>query len=42
MKICWQRGRNVICAGKVFKDGFGAVVMLGNMSKPWIWKVVTR
>ena len=42
MKISWQRGRNVVCVGKIYNDGFGAIVMLGNMSKPWIWKVTTN
>ena len=39
MKMCWQRGRNVVCFGKIFKDGFGSIVLVGAMRKPWIWKV---
>ena len=39
MKIAWQSGRNVVCFGKIYNDGFGAIVMLGKMQKPWIWKV---
>lgn len=41
MKIGWQNGRNAVCFGKVFKDGFGAIIMLGEMRKPWIWKVTS-
>lgn len=39
MKICWQRNHNVVCFGRIFNDGFGAIVMVGKMQKPWIWKV---
>lgn len=39
MKFAWHRDNNVICFGKVFNDGWGAIVLLGGMSKPWIWKV---
>lgn len=39
MKICWQKNSNVICFGRIFNDGVGAIVMVGKMNKPWIWKV---
>lgn len=39
MKFSWSHGAHVVCLGKIFNDGWGAIVMLGNMSKPWIWKV---
>lgn len=42
MKISWSRGANVVCLGKVFNDGWGAIVWLKNWKKPWIWKVTTR
>ena len=42
MKICWQRGQHVVCVGKVFNDGWGAIVWLGDWNKPKIWKVKTR
>ena len=39
MKISWSHGANVICLGKVFHDGWGAIVWMNNMKKPFIWKV---
>ena len=42
MKICWQRGSNVVCVGRIYKDGYGAIVNIGKMKKPWIWKVEDR
>lgn len=42
MKISWSKGANVICAGKIFYDGWGAIVWMKNMKKPWIWKVATK
>ena len=39
MKLCWQYKNNAICLGKIFHDGWGAIVMVGKMKKPWIWKV---
>ena len=38
MKLYWQKGSNVICLGHIFKDGVGAIVMIGKMKKPWVWK----
>lgn len=42
MKISWSRGANVVCLGKVFNDGWGAIVWFKNWRKPWIWKVNGR
>ena len=42
MKISWSKGANVICAGKIFHDGWGVIVWMKSMEKPWIWKVVTK
>ena len=42
MKISWSRGANVVCFGKVFNDGWGAIVWLKNWKKPWIWKMTKR
>lgn len=42
MKISWSHGANVVCLGKVFNDGWGAIVWLKNWKKPWIWKMTKR
>lgn len=42
MKISWSHGANVVCLGKVFNDGWGAIVWFKNWKKPWIWKVNGR
>ena len=42
MKFSWSHGANVICAGKVFNDGWGVIVWMKSMEKPWIWKVITK
>lgn len=39
MKISWSHGAHVVCFGKIFNDGWGAIVWLKNWRKPWIWKV---
>ena len=39
MKISWSYGAHVACFGKIFNDGWGAIVWLKNWRKPWIWKV---
>ena len=38
MRISWSHGANVFCFGKIFNDGWGAIIWLKN-KKPWIWKV---
>jgi hypothetical protein len=43
MCVNYRRGCNVICAGRIFKDGFGAIVYFPKiMDKAWIWKVKTH
>ena len=38
MKFCWHRGKNVLCVGKIFNDGWGMIVVFGER-KPIIWKI---
>ena len=42
MKLSWSKGASVICAGKIFHDGWGVIVWMKSMEKPWIWKVTTK
>ena len=39
MKISWSYGTNVACFGKIFNDGWGAIIWMKLQKKPWIWKV---
>lgn len=39
--ICFAFGDNCICLGKIFKDGYGAILTFG-VRKPIIWKVKTN
>lgn len=38
MKFCWHRGKNVLCVGKIFNDGWGMIAVFGER-RPIIWKV---
>lgn len=42
MKFSWSKGANVVCAGKIFNDGWGVIIWKKDWRKPWIWKVKTR
>ena len=42
MKISWSYGAHVACFGKIFNDGWGAIVWTKWQKKPWIWKVATK
>ena len=39
MKISWSHGAHVACFGKIFNDGWGAIIWTKWQKKPWIWKV---
>lgn len=39
MKITWSYGAHVACFGKIFNDGWGAIIWMKWQKKPWIWKV---
>lgn len=35
-------GAHVACFGKIFNDGWGAIIWMKWQKKPWVWKVVTK